>query len=71
MYDIRCAQKDMQAGKIDKEQFNKAVGKRVVGGFRSVAGSTAGAAIGQVIIPVPFVGGLVGGVIGGLLGRCL
>ena len=68
-YDIHCAEKDMQAGRINKEDFNKAVGKRVVDGVSSVAGSTAGAAIGQVLIPVPFVGGVVGGIVGGIAGR--
>ena len=69
MYDIHCLEKDVQAGKINKEEFVEAGVKRIVGGVGSVAGSTAGAAIGQVIIPVPVVGSLVGGLVGGLAGR--
>ena len=71
MYDIYCAGEEMRKGKLSKDEFDRAVGKRIVGGVGSVAGTTAGAAIGQVLIPVPILGGFIGGGVGGLFGRFL
>ena len=68
-YDIYYANKDLKAGKISEKEYNDAVGKRIVGGVGSVAGSTTGAAVGQLLIPVPVVGGFVGSLVGGLVGR--
>ena len=69
VYDISCAYKDKQEGRISQAEFDQAVGKRVVTGTMNVAGSTLGAAIGQVLIPIPVVGGLVGGIGGSFLGK--
>ena len=70
VYDIYWAYaKDLKEGKICQEEYNDAVGKRVLGGVGSVAGATAGAAVGQAFIPVPVVGGIVGSVLGGMIGR--
>ena len=69
LYDIYCAYKNKQEGKISQEEFPKAVVNRVVTGTMNVAGSTVGAAIGQVVIPIPWVGGLVGGFVGSSVGK--
>ena len=71
IYDISCAHKDMKKGKIRKEEFKKAAGKRVVTGFGNFGGSSLGMVVGQVAIPIPFVGGLVGSVVGGLAGSLM
>ena len=69
MYDIHCAGEEMRKGNLSKQEFDRTVEKRIVGGIGSVAGTTAGAAIGQVLIPVPIVGAFIGGLAGGILGR--
>ena len=69
VYDISCAYKAKQEGKISQSEFNNAVANRVVTGTMNVAGSSIGAAIGQVVIPIPVVGGLVGGIAGSFLGK--
>ena len=71
IYDISCAHKDMKKGKMRKEEFKKAAGKRVVTGFGNFGGSSLGMVVGQVAIPIPFVGGLVGSVVGGLAGSLM
>ena len=68
VYDISCAHAEMASGNISTEEYNTAVGKRVVTGVGSFGGSSIGLAIGQAAIPIPFVGGLVGSVVGGLVG---
>ena len=68
IYDIRCAYRNWQAGKISKEQFKIIAGKRYVSGNLSAGGSTFGATMGLLFIPVPIVGPVVGGVVGGLTG---
>lgn len=69
LYDINCAYKDKQEGKISQSEFENAVESRVVMGTANVAGSTVGAAIGQAVIPIPVVGGLVGGMAGSFIGK--
>ena len=69
LYDINCAYKDKQEGKISQSEFENAVESRVVMGTANVAGSTLGAAIGQAVIPIPVVGGLVGGMAGSFIGK--
>ena len=69
VYDIYCTNEDLKAGKISQEEYNDAVGKRIVGGVGSVAGSTTGAVVGQLLIPFPVVGGFVGSLFGGLVGQ--
>ena len=69
LYDINCAYKDKQEGKISQSEFENAVKSRVVTGTANVAGSTLGAAIGQAVIPIPVVGGLVGGIAGSFIGK--
>lgn len=69
LYDINCAYKDKQEGKISQSEFQNAVESRVVTGTANVAGSTLGAAIGQAVIPIPVVGGLVGGIAGSFFGK--
>ena len=69
LYDINCAYKDKQEGKISQSEFENAVESRVVMGTANVAGSTVGAAIGQAVIPIPVVGGLVGGIAGSFIGK--
>ena len=68
-YDIYNANEDLKAGNITQEEFNDAVGERVVGGVGRVAGSSTGAVVGQFLIPIPFVGGVVGGWVGAMAGR--
>ena len=68
-YDIYNANKDLKAGNITQEEFNDAVGERMVGGVGRVAGSSTGAVVGQFLIPIPFVGGFVGGFVGAWAGR--
>ena len=69
LYDINCAYKDKQEGKISQSEFENAVESRVVMGTANVAGSTVGAAIGQAVIPIPVVGGLIGGMAGSFIGK--
>ena len=69
LYDINCAYKDKQEGKISQSEFENAVESRVVMGTANVTGSTVGAAIGQAVIPIPVVGGLVGGMAGSFIGK--
>ena len=69
LYDINCAYKDQQEGKISQSEFENAVKSRVAMGTANVAGSTVGAAIGQAVIPIPVVGGLVGGIAGSFIGK--
>ena len=68
-YDIYWANEDLKAGNMSKKEFKDAVGKRIVGGVGSVAGSTTGAVVGQLLIPVPVLGGFVGSLVGGMIGR--
>ena len=70
-YDISCAHKDKQEGRISQAEFDQAVGNRILTGTMNVAVSTAGAVIGQVLIPVPVVGGFVGGIVGSFIGKAL
>ena len=67
LYDINCAYKDKQAGKISQSEFENAVESRVVMGTANVTGSTVGAAIGQAVCPIPVVGGFVGGIAGSFI----
>ena len=69
LYDINCAYKEKQDGKISQLEFENAVVSRVVTGTYNLAGSTVGAAIGQAVIPIPVVGGLVGGIAGSFIGK--
>ena len=69
LYDINCAYKEKQEGKISQLEFENAIVSRVVTGTYNVAGSTVGAAIGQAVIPIPMVGGLVGGIAGSFIGK--
>ena len=69
VYDIYCTNEDLREGKISQEEYNDAVGKRIVGGVGSVAGSTTGAVVGQTLIPFPVVGGFVGSLVGGMVGQ--
>ena len=69
VYDIYCTNEELKAGKISQEEYNDAVGKRIVGGVGSVAGSTTGAVVGQTLIPFPVVGGFVGSLVGGMVGQ--
>lgn len=69
LYDINCAYKDKQEGKISQSEFQNAVKSRVVTGIANVTGSSLGAAIGQAVIPIPVVGGLVGGIAGSFIGK--
>ena len=73
LYDIYNANEDLKAGNITQDEFNDAVGARIVGGVGRVAGSSTGAIVGQFLIPVPVLGGIagmVGGWIGARVGRC-
>ena len=69
LYDINCAYKDKQEGKISQSEFKNAVASRVVTGTTNVAGTTVGAAIGQAVIPIPGLGGFVGGIAGSSIGK--
>ena len=71
VYDISRAHEDMKKGKITREEFNKATGKRVMTGFGNFGGSSVGAVVGQAAIPIPLFGGLVGSVVGGLVGSLM
>ena len=70
-YDISCAHKDKQEGRISQAEFDQAVGNRILTGTMNVAVSAAGAVIGQVLIPVPVIGKFVGGVVGSFIGKAL
>ena len=70
-YDIGKVYGDLKTRRIDKKGYDKTVGKRIVTGASSVAGSTIGMAAGQALIPVPAVGAAIGGVAGALVGRFL
>ena len=70
-YDISCAHKDKQEGRISQAEFDQAVGNRILIGTMTVAVSTAGAVIGQVLIPVPVIGKFVGGIVGSFIGKAL
>ena len=70
-YDISCAHKDKQEGRISQAEFDQAVGNRILTGTMTVAVSTAGALIGQVLIPVPVIGKFVGGIVGSFIGKAL
>lgn len=64
--DIRSMYSDMKDGKIDRNEFISATGKRAITGVGNVGGSTVGTVIGQALIPVPFLGGVVGAFVGGV-----
>ena len=70
-YDISCAHKDKQEGRISQAEFDQAVGNRILTGIMNVAVSAAGAIIGQVLIPVPMIGKFVGGIVGSFIGKAL
>ncbi|CAH3043926.1 unnamed protein product, partial [Porites evermanni] len=71
VYDISCAHKDKQEGRISQAEFDQAVGNRILSGTMNVAVSTAGEVIGQVLIPVPAIGKFVGGIVGSFIGKVL
>ena len=70
-YDISCAHKDKQEGRISQAEFDQAVGNRILTGIMNVAVSAAGAIIGQVLIPDPMIGKFVGGIVGSFIGKAL
>jgi len=67
-HDLNLIGRDLQEGRINRKEYDKAVFKRATTGSSRVVCSTAGAAIGQVIFPVPVVGGIIGGIVGGVAG---
>ena len=68
-YDIGKVYGDLTTRRIDKKGYDKTVGKRIVTGASSVAGSTIGMAAGQALIPVPAVGAAIGCLAGALVGQ--
>ena len=70
-FDIGKEYGDLKTRRIDRKGYDKTVGKRVVTGASSVAGSTIGMAAGQALIPVPAVGAAIGCLAGALVGRFL
>lgn len=71
LYDISCEHENMIKGKISREEFNKALVKRVMASVGSFVGSSLGMDIGQVVIPIPYVGSMVGSAVGGLVGSLM
>ena len=71
LYDVGKVFGDLETRRIDKKGYDKTVGKRVVTGASSVAGSTIGMAAGQALIPVPALGAAIGCLAGALVGRFL
>lgn len=67
-YSVRGAYKQMESGKISKEQFRHHVVQQTGSAGGSLTGGVAGAAIGTALIPIPVVGSVVGSVVGGVVG---
>ena len=69
--DVSNVLEDLKTGKMDENEANKTIGKRIVTGTTGVVGSTAGMCIGQALIPIPVLGAAVGGTLGTLAGKFL